>query len=387
MIKSRIEGGDCMKIVSIEPTPSPNSMKINLSEELEAGDTRQYKLDSDLTNAPDFIQKLMAVPGVKGLYHVMDFIALERNARFAWEDILPGAREAFGQEGEESSAPDRAKVEDFGEVKVFIQMFRDIPMQVKLEEGDKEHRFGLPDRFMEAAMSASSASDNMVMEREWKEQSPRYGAAEDIGTEVTEEIAATYSKERLDGLVKSAFDPNRTTQTKKTDKKKVILEMLDDPDWKSRYASLDRMDPDLSDLPVLEKALDDDKASVRRLAAVYLGMIESKEVLPLLYRALRDKSVTVRRTAGDCMSDLGYIEAIPEMIESLKDSNKLVRWRAAMYLYEVGDDTAIPALKEATQDPEFEVKMQAGMALERIKGGEEAKGSVWHQMTQARKSN
>ena len=87
------------------------------------------------------------------------------------------------------------------------------------------------------------------------------------------------------------------------------------------------------------------------------------------------------------MSDLGYVEAIPEMTQSLQDRNKLVRWRAAMFLYEVGDETAIPALEQAMDDPEFEVKMQAGMALERIKGGEEAKGSVWHQMTQARKSN
>ncbi len=387
MIKSRVEGGDCMKIVSIEPTPSPNSMKINLSQELPAGDTRQYKPETDLTNAPDYIQKLMAVPGVKGLYHVMDFIALERNARFAWEDILPGAREAFGQEMEESSTSDKDSVEDFGEVKVFIQMFREIPMQVKLEEGDAEHRFGLPDRFMEAAMKASSASDNMVMEREWKEQNARYGPVAEIGTEVTEEISATYHDERLGELVKAAFDPNRQNQTNRLEKKNVTLAMLDAPDWKERYAALDRMDPDLSDLPVLEKALSDEKASVRRLATVYLGMIESKEVLPLLYQALRDKSVTVRRTAGDCMSDLGFVEAIPEMIESLSDPNKLVRWRAAMYLYEVGDETAIPALEEATNDREFEVKMQAGMALERIKGGEEAKGSVWHQMTQARKSN
>ncbi|MFP3490138.1 NifU N-terminal domain-containing protein, partial [Staphylococcus sp. SIMBA_130] len=79
-------------------------MKINLSEELPAGDTRQYKLETDLTNAPAYIQKLMGVPGVKGLYHVMDFIALERNAKYAWEDILPGAREAFGEVVEEYKA-------------------------------------------------------------------------------------------------------------------------------------------------------------------------------------------------------------------------------------------------------------------------------------------
>ncbi len=384
MIKSRLEGGDCVKIISIEPTPSPNSMKINLSEELPAGATRQYKLETDLTNAPAYIQKLMAVPGVKGLYHVMDFIALERNAKYAWEDILPGAREAFGEVVEEYKALEQAS-EDFGEIKVSIQMFRGIPMQVKLEEGESEQRFGLPERFMQAAMKASAASENMVMERQWKEQNPRYGSPEEIGQEVTEEIAATYSEERLEALVKAAFSDQ--SESIKQEKKVVTLAMLDDADWKVRYAALDRMDPELTDLPVLEKALQDEKASVRRLSVVFLGMIESKEVLPLLYQALKDKSVTVRRTAGDCLSDLGYVEAIPEMIESLQDRNKLVRWRAAMFLYEVGDETAIPALEQAANDPEFEVKMQAGMALERIKGGEEAKGSVWHQMTQARKSN
>ena len=65
-------------------------------------------------------------------------------------------------------------------------------------------------------------------------------------------------------------------------------------------------DPTTADLPLLDKALEDEKASIRRLAAVYLGMIEDKSVLPYLYRALEDKSVTVRRTAGDCLSDLGF---------------------------------------------------------------------------------
>ena len=73
------------------------------------------------------------------------------------------------------------------------------------------------------------------------------------------------------------------------------------------------------------------------------------------------------------------------MIETLSDESRIVRWRAAMFLYEVGDDTAIPALKAAENDPEFEVRMQIKMALERIQGGEEAKGSIWHQMIQATK--
>jgi HEAT repeat protein len=57
-----------------------------------------------------------------------------------------------------------------------------------------------------------------------------------------------------------------------------------------------------------------------------------------------------------------------------------------MFLYEVGDDKALPALKTAQQDPEFEVSLQVKLAIARIEHGEEAKGSVWKQMTEARKN-
>ncbi|MGR4031903.1 HEAT repeat domain-containing protein, partial [Bacillus sp. ZZQ-131] len=124
---------------------------------------------------------------------------------------------------------------------------------------------------------------------------------------------------------------------------------------------------------------------IRRLATAYLGMVKGDGVLPLLYKALLDRSVSVRRTAGDCLSDVGDPAAMFVMIKSLKDSSKLVRWRAAMFLFELGDESAIPALKAAQDDPEFEVAMQARLALERIEGGEEAKGSVWKQMTESRK--
>lgn len=55
------------------------------------------------------------------------------------------------------------------------------------------------------------------------------------------------------------------------------------------------------------------------------------------------------------------------------------------FLYEVGDETALSALKAAENDPEFEVDLQIKLAIERIAGGEEAKGSVWKQMTESRK--
>ncbi len=376
-----------MKIVSIEPTPSPHSMKINVNEELPAGENYNFNEKDDLENAPEYVKQLFEIEGVKNIYRVVDFIALARNPKTPWEELLPKVREVLGAEVETENASLKAnpKTEDaFGEVKVFVQMFRGIPMQVKLDDGDEEKRFGLPELFTEAVIKASPSSPNVIMDRKWIEVHPRYGSMDEIGSDVVEELSASYDQDRLDMLVKLAFENEHSSDSNlRQAKKSITLETLDHPDWKKRYAALDRLDPSFDDLPLLDKALKDEKSSIRRLATAYLGMIEEPEVLPYLYKALQDKAVNVRRTAGDCISDLGFKEAMPKMVESLSDPSRIVRWRAAMFLFEAGDETAIPALEAAADDPEFEVRMQIKLALERIKGGEEAKGSVWHQMTQA----
>lgn len=373
-----------MKIKSIEPTPSPNTMKVLLSEELPSGKSNNYKKDQ-ASDAPTVVKEILEVEGVKGVYHVADFLAVERNAKYDWKDILAGVRQAFGEAINEESNEKLITDDAFGEVKVFIQMFNNIPMQVKLTDGVKEERFGLQDRFKEAVLNAQQADENVVLDRQWKEQGVRYGDLEDIGKEVVDEINAAYSDERLQKLLNETSGEKDKTNKPMRSSYKVTLEMLNESDWTKRFAHLDQMNPAEEDLEVLEKALEDEKASIRRLATVYLGMIEKSDVLPLLYKALNDKSVTVRRTAGDCLSDIGDPAAIPAMIEALKDKNKLVRWRAAMFLFEVGDKQALPSLRAAENDSEFEVSMQIKMAIERIEGGEEAKGSVWKQMTEARK--
>ncbi|MGG3925823.1 conserved virulence factor C family protein [Metabacillus fastidiosus] len=373
-----------MKIQSIEPTPSPNTMKVLLSEELPAGKSNNYKKEH-ANGAPAVIKEILHIDGVKGVYHVADFLAVERNAKFDWKEILPKVREAFGENIDSTALGERRIEEGYGEVKVSIQLFNDIPMQVKLTDGMKEERFGLPDRFKEAVMKAQETNANVVLERKWKEQGVRYGEFADIGKEVVDEINAAYSEDRLNRLLKAVVskDTEQIQQAKKS--YPVTLDMLDDPDWTVRFAHLEQMEPTKDDLAFLDKALNDEKASIRRLATVYLGIIEDPVILPYLYKALKDKSVTVRRTAGDCLSDLGDEAAAPAMMEALQDKNKLVRWRAAMFLYEAGDETALPALKQAENDPEFEVDLQIKMAIERIEGGEEAKGSVWKQMTESRK--
>ncbi|RIW33067.1 virulence factor [Bacillus salacetis] len=373
-----------MKIKSIEPTPSPNTMKIILDEEMAGGKSNNYKKE-DAASAPKRIKDILEIEGIKGVYHVADFLAVERNAKFDWQELLARVRKAFGEEGEAGGRSVQAD-EHFGEVAVSVQEFKGIPMQVKLATESEEKRFSLPERFVKAIGEAQLEGDNIVLLRKWKDQGARYGELEEIGQVVVEELMAAYPPERIDTLVKKARNPERIEEKAAKSGKKLTLEEFNAPDWQTRYQLLDSMkDPDIDDLPLLEKALEDEKASIRRLAVVYIGMIEDKKVLPLLYKGLKDKTVTVRRTAGDCLSDLGFKEAMGEMAEALSDKSKLVRWRAAMFLYEEGDESVLPALKQAGDDSEFEVKLQVKMAIERIEGGEEAKGSVWKQMTEARK--
>ncbi|OXS80221.1 conserved virulence factor C family protein [Domibacillus enclensis] len=371
-----------MNILKIEPTPSPNTMKVILDEELAAGKSTNYKPDN-AEGAPDVIQALLKIDGVKGVYHVADFIALERNGRYDWQDILPNVRAAFGEtDAEEKKAK---PLEHFGEVETFIQVYKGIPLQLKLASAEAEKRVALPDYCQEAFAELTAAGDNYILERKWQEFGIRYGELDDLAPELLEEVLAAYPKERIDRIVEAAKAGGPLVQHKEHGVKPEKSAWLAQTDWRTRYQQLEQMpDPDVSDIPLLEAALQDEKAAIRRLAVVYAGMIEDERILPVLFKAMEDSAVTVRRTAGDCMSDLGFPEAAGMMIKALQDRSKIVRWRAAMFLYEMGDEQSLPALREAADDPEFEVKMQVMMAIERIEGGEEAKGSVWKQMTEAR---
>jgi HEAT repeat protein len=380
------EGTDPMKIVSIEPTPSPNTMKLNMDERLPKGVsinvTREHA-----EGAPEYVRKLLQIPGVAGVFQVADFIALQRHPKADWQAILSGAREVLDgiQDARPANGMEETPQEGFGEVQVFVQTFRGIPMQVKVLKNGEETRFGLPERFMEAAMKLKMASPNVIMERKWEERGVRYGDVNQVGEELVKEIAAAYDAARLTRMVQAAFrlSAGETVQEERLNAEEVASR-LDDPDWEKRYAALSRMkQPDQAALPVLRKALSDPHVSVRRMAVAYLGEVRDADVLLLLFEALKDKSPIVRRTAGDTLSDIGDPRAIGPMSEALRDENKLVRWRAARYLYEVGDESALPALREAQNDPEFEVQLQVRMALQRIEKGEEAGGTVWQQMTRA----
>jgi hypothetical protein len=365
-----------MQIVSIEPTPNPNSMRLTTDEPLPEGFSLQFDRET-APAAPPYIRQLLAIEGVKSVFQVADFIAVERAPTARWPAILAAVRTIF------ADTIERPVVEPPGRVQVYIQMIRGLPMQVKLLTGTTDLRFALPPRFKAASAQAAAASADFLAERKWADRGARYGDENQIGAEVVAEISAAYDDERLARLLSLALAQGANDAPPRESLSPAqVAARLSNPDWRQRYAALDQLEPEANALPVIVQALADSHAQVRRLAVVYLGQVGGAAVMPHLIQGLTDSSGAVRRAAGDCLSDLGDPAAITPMCTVLKDPSKLVRWRAARYLYEVGDATALPALREAEGDPEFEVRLQIEMAIERIAEGRALVEPAWKRMTQ-----
>jgi hypothetical protein len=317
-------------------------------------------------------------------------MAIQRKPTAGWEDILSQARAVLEYASVNKAKPEPAETSDnkWREVTVAVQYFRDLPMLVKVSSGSETTRLPLPERFGKAIERAMSASENMLMERKWKDEGLRYGDLRDVGEAVMREISAVYDEKKLEELVERAYHPDLHEVEATGEELGELVRAFESPKWEERFAALKELGRnatariDSQALSLIIRATKDPKMSIRRLAVVLLGLIKTPEVLPPLCEALKDEAVGVRRSAGDALTDLGDKQAIGPMIETLKDPNKLVRWRASRFLYELGDESALPALREAQDDREFEVAMQIRQAIERIESGKVGQGSVWRQMTQ-----
>lgn len=188
-----------MKILTIEPTPSPNTMKIVLDHELPFGKAHNYN-EANKTDASKEIQDILAIEGVKGVYHVADFLAVERIAKYDWESILAAVRIAFGED-EQTKKSEQQMDEHFGEVYVHVQMFKGIPLQVKVFDSIAENRFGLAARFINAFNEAMSTDENYIYERKWVDYGVRYGDKQEIGDSVVAELEASFPQQRIDELI------------------------------------------------------------------------------------------------------------------------------------------------------------------------------------------
>ncbi len=374
-----------MNVLSIEPTPNPNSMKLTLDQTLPDGVKNTYTHDS-AQRAPREIADLLAVPGVQSIFHVRDFLAIQRDPRVDWDPILATVRGRFETLAADEGHPASDALENY----VAVQYFRSLPLLVKVSNGTEDKRVALAPRFTQAAQAARSSAQNMLMERRWIDEGVRYGTIDQVGSEVAEELEATYDDERLARLVERAFTLGTRDDTPPDSPapatRQESLRRMDSEEWQVRFAAMKDLGADGIPAPKLISALNDDRMSNRRLAAVYLVIRKDEDLdtVPHLCTALRDEAVGVRRTAGDALNDLGDNRANEAMATTLGDPNKLVRWRAARFLYELGDDACLPALRDARDDSAYEVRMQVRQAIERIEGGTSPDGPVWQQMTQLR---
>ena len=73
--------------IKIEPTPSPNTMKIVLSE--KRADNQSNTYTEVKTSQPDFINDLLQIKDVKSIFHVIDFLAIDKYPKANWEEVLP----------------------------------------------------------------------------------------------------------------------------------------------------------------------------------------------------------------------------------------------------------------------------------------------------------
>lgn len=377
-----------MRLKTVETTPNPNSMKLNLDENL--GSTVTYTVEN-ISDGPAFARDLLAIAGVKSIFVCNDFITVNRDPRSDWRSILEKATALFQSDDEaaaavndgsaisNANAAQRQAFEKEGSVHVTVQTFKGIPIQVKVVDSEGETRISLGERFNEAAQAVQTETgSDFLKERYWADHGVRYGPRAEIAEEAAQELRGIFDD---DALKRARAKAVGAADDQTTVPFETILQWLKDEDWHKRMSALQELKATEETVPLLAEALSDENPQVRRLAAAALGTTGSIEAIPALCETvLNDTSIGVRRTAGDALSDIGDPLAEPAMCLALADTNKLVRWRAARFLFDVGTDEALQYLKEAANDSEFEVRLEVEAATERIKGGLHGIGPAWRRI-------
>lgn len=375
-----------MRLKSIETTPNPNSMKLNLDQPVAKAVT--YTREQRET-CPQHVALLLDIEGVKSVFVCHDFITINRDPRADWQLILDAATQVLtgAQRTDAGVNEQRQACEKLGQVSVFVQTFRGIPIQVKVAGAQGEKRVALELRFSQAAQLAQAQTGaEFLKERYWADWGVRYGSLEEVAADVADEIEGTLGENEVEQLLARAvgqsFDaaPSRSMEQLKA-------ALLSD-DWHQRLLAVQELGTAEGAVDMLIGALGDANHQVRRLVAAALGASgNAAAVEPLAEALLNDPAVGVRRTAGDALSDLANVSAQPAVCRALRDSNKLVRWRAARFLADLGTDESLPFLREAADDPEFEVRLEIEAAIERISGGKEGSTPVWKKILDSGKNN
>ncbi len=368
-----------MQLKSVETTPNPNSMKLNLDEDLGAAVT--YSVEKR-TGCPEIVERLLEIAGLQSVFACHDFLTLNKDPRASWQQILEQATSIFDKDDvtQATIKAQRQFAERDGQVRVFVQTFKNIPIQIKVVDAQGETRISLGDRFDQDAQEIQKQTGaNYLKERYWADHGVRYGDRIEVANEVAEEIRGTFDENKLEQAKAQALGQTQNSPLSFD----TLKEWLHDKDWHRRLMAVQELSQLQESLPLLTFALKDANPQVRRLAAAALGATGSTEAIePLCHALINDQSVGVRRTAGDALSDIGDKAAQPAMCRALGDANKLVRWRAARFLSDIGTPEALPILEQALADPEFEVRLEIKSAIERIRGGLEGLGPAWKRIVE-----
>lgn len=272
-----------MEILRIEPTPSPNTMKVVLSYTREDKLSNTYK---SRRNTTKIYKSVVIYRWYHFHFHVMNFLAVDKAPKADWEVILPDIKAAFSDANKVLESVNEPQIDNhFGEIKAELLTFKGIPYQIKLTSADQELREQLPQTYVDHMTQAQTAHDNIVFMRKWLDLGNRYGNIEEVMDGVLEEVLATYPESQLPVLVKHALEENHATNNYHFYRHVSLDEYHATDNWKTRLRMLNHFPkPTFEDIPLLDLALSDEKVPVRRQAIVLLGMIESKEILPYLYK-------------------------------------------------------------------------------------------------------
>lgn len=385
-----------MKLASLETTPNPNCMKLNLDEQI-VDKPVSLQRGKSLDNLPQAVLKLLEIEGVKEAFLASNFITLTRQGQSDWQAILSEAARLLGvAETADLSLLDRPKDPDasskaetgnqLGFVEVAVLVFRGLPTQVRVIGKEAQARVSLPERFNEALQrSLFATGSNYLEERQWELYPPRYGSPEAVAKMVADEVDSLIDEEELTRLERAATNSSPASVLREKTKASDLLAQLQSRDGQVRLKAIQKIEINNDTFSALVKALDDGKAAIRRWAAALLGASANPQAIePLCRVLLNDSSAIVRRTAGDALSDLGDEKALPAMCQALEDSSQLVRWRAARFLNEAGEPTALLALRRAKErENEFDVRLEMSAAEERIEGGGERQLPMWMRLAQS----
>lgn len=371
-----------MRITSIETTPNPNSMKVNVDEQFDAAKTYTA---TDHSGCPDFVSKLLEMTEIQSVFVCQNFITLNKNPKVGWQEILHKTKLLLtGDDSTSTIEEQRQSAEKEGQVQVLVQTFKGIPIQVKVIDQQGEARISLGSQFNEAAMwIQDQLGADFLKERYWADHGVRYGGRDEVAEQVADELRGKFDNASIERTKAEALGSGVGSQTAVAPKES-LEELLRDNDWHKRLIAVEQLSTRSDSIDLLADALlKDSNPQVRRLAAAALGASgDSGGIDSLCHALLKDDSVGVRRTAGDALSDIGDVSAQSSILQALKDPNKLVRWRAARFLSDIGTREALSALDSAKNDGEFEVRLEIEAAIDRITSGDKGMGPAWRRIAE-----